>query len=200
MIKNFQRKWFEVWGESEAQNSILKYFVLVLTTICTAELILICFLALKKPLIISVTDESTTPIEHQLPNVNSLMKEIVRAIKGYLKTRNNWDWTNVEAQVKEGANYIAPDFRDKYLIKSQEQIRIAKQKQVEQRLFPEEPVLDMKLSKATIKTERVLIVNGLHAAQEMVFEIGYTIGARTTTNPEGIYITAEEIKNQNKNE
>lgn len=200
MIKNIQRKWFEVWGESEAQNSILKYFVLVLTTICTAQLILICLLALKKPLIISVRDESTTPIEHQLPNVNSLMKEIVRAIKGYLKTRNNWDWTNVEVKVKEGANYIAPDFRDKYLIKSQEQIRIAKEKQVSHKLFPEEPVIDMKASKALIKTERVLIVNGLRAAQEMIFEISYTIGARTASNPEGIYITAEEIKNQNKNE
>ena len=153
MIKNIQRKWFEVWGESEAQNSILKYFVLVLTTICTAELILICILAMRSPLIISVTDESTTPIERQLPNANALMKEIVRAIKGYLKTRNNWDWTNVEVKVKEGANYIAPDFRDKYLIKSQEQIRIAKEKQVSQRLFPDEPVIDMKQSKAVIKRE-----------------------------------------------
>lgn len=200
MIKNIQRKWFEVWGESEAQNSILKYFILVLTTICTAELILICLLALKKPLIISVTDESSTPIEHQLPNANSLMKEIVRAIKGYLKTRNNWDFSNVDSKVKEGANYIAPDFRDKYLIKSQEQIRIAKEKQVSQRLFPDEPVIDMKQSKALVKTERVLIVNGLHAAQEMIFEIGYTLGARTAENPEGVYITSEEVKNQNKNE
>jgi len=200
MIKNIQRKWFEVWGESEAQNSILKYFVLVLTTICTAELILICILALKNPLIISVTEESTTPIERHLPNANSLMKEIVRAIKGYLKTRNNWDWTNVESRVKEGANYIAPDFRDKYLIKSQEQIRIAKEKQVEQKLFSEDPIVDMKLSKATVKTERVLIANGLRAAQEMVFEIGYAVGSRTQTNPEGIYITSEEVKNQNKNE
>lgn len=195
MIRKIQRRWFEVWGDAEAQNGILKYLLLLLTVFCTAELIMICALAFKKPLIISVTNEKTATIEQSEPNSDALMREIIRAIKNYLKTRHNWDWTTIEAQTKSGAQYLAPDFREKYLIRSQEQIRLSKEKQVAQKLFVDEPEIDLKNKKAVVKTERILIVNGIRAAQELVFEISYSLGARTESNPEGIYIVSDELQN-----
>lgn len=195
MIRKIQRRWFEVWGDAEAQNGILKYLLLLFTVFCTAELIMICVLSYKKPLIISVTNDKTTTIEQNEPNSNALMREIIRAIKGYLKTRHNWDWTTIEAQTKSGAQYLAPDFREKYLIKSQEQIRLAREKQVSQKLFVDEPEIDLKNKKAMVRTERVLIVNGIRAAQELVFEISYSLGARTESNPEGVYIMSDDLQN-----
>ncbi len=194
MIRKIQRRWFEVWGDAEAQNWILKYLLLLVTVFCTAELIMICVLAFKKPLIISVTNDKTVTIEQSEPNSNALVREIIRAIKSYLKTRHNWDWMTIEAQTKSGAQYLAPDFREKYLIKAQEQIRLSKEKQVAQKLFVDEPEIDLKNKKAVVKTERVLIVNGIRAAQELVFEISYSLGARTENNPEGIYIVSEDLQ------
>lgn len=196
MIRKIQRQWFEVWGDAEAQNNILKYLLLLFTFISTAELIVICVLVFKKPLIISVTSQATTMIEQVDPDTDAILREIGRAIKKYLRNRHNWDWNNIEEKMKSGAQYVAPDFREKFLIRSQEQIRIAKEKQVTQKLFAEEPVVDQKEKRAVVKTERVLIVSGIRAAQEMVFEIAYTLGARTNANPEGVYVTSDELKPQ----
>lgn len=194
MIRKIQRRWFEVWGDAEAQNGILKYLLLLFTLLCTAELVLICLLAFKKPIIISVTNERSTPVEQVEPDANALMREILRAIKGYLRTRHNWDWNNIEIQTREAAKYVAPEYREKYLIKSQEQIRLAIEKQVSQRLFSDEPELDQKSRKAIVRTERILIINGIRAAQEMVFEITYAIGSRSVSNPEGIFITSDALQ------
>lgn len=195
MIRKIQRRWFEVWGDAEAQNGILKYLLLLVTVFCTVELVVICVLAFKKPLIVSVTNDKTAIIEQSEPSSNALVKEVIRAIKNYLKARHNWDWTTIEAQTKSGAQYLAPDFREKYLIRSQEQIRLAKEKQVAQKLFVEEPEVDLKNRKTVVKTERILIVNGIRAAQELVFEISYNLGARTESNPEGVYIVSDELQN-----
>lgn len=197
MIRKIQRQWFEVWGDAEAQNNILKYLLLLFTFISTAELVLICVLAFKKPLIISVNDQDTTIMEQGGPAADTILREIGRAIKKYLRNRHNWDWSNIEDKMKSGAQYVAPEFREKFLIRSQEQARIAKEKQVTQKLFVEEPLIDQKERRAVVKTERVLIVSGIRAAQEMVFEINYTLGARTNANPEGVYITSDELKPQN---
>ena len=195
MIRKIQRRWFEVWADAESQNSVLKYLLLLFAAFCTAELILICALVFKKPLIIAVGSETSTPIEEFKPNANALMREIARAIKKYLGHRHNWDWLSIDAKVKDASNYVASDFREKYLIRSGEQVRIAKEKQVTQKLFSEDPIIDEKEKRALVKTERVLIVSGIHAAQEMIFDIRYSLGARTKENPEGVYIVSDELQN-----
>jgi hypothetical protein len=83
------------------------------------------------------------------------------------------------------------------LLNVQEQIRIAKEKQVSQKLFPEEPQIDLKEKKAEIVAERILILNGIRASQPMKFELGFSFGERTEENPEGIYITSEKLDQGN---
>lgn len=114
-----------------------------------------------------------------------------------MKTRHSWEWQNIESKSKESANLVAPEFKDKFMVSYQEQIRLAKEKQVSQKIFPEEPQVDLKNKTATIVTERILIVNGMRASQPLTFEIGFEFGDRTEGNPEGIYITSEKVKNQN---
>jgi len=193
MIRKIQRRWFEVWGDEQAQNSLLKYLLLLFAGLCVVQLIVIGIYSFKKPLIISVTPEVTRPVDYSQPDAAALVKELIRAIKKYLETRHNWDWKTIETQSKGAAEYVAPEFRDKYRISLQEQIRLAKEQQVAQRLFLNEPQVDMKSKKATVQAERILIVNGIRAAQALEFEIGFALGTRTEANPEGVFITSEKL-------
>jgi hypothetical protein len=197
MIRKIQRRWFEVWGDEEAQNRILKYLLLLFAAFCAVELIVITALAFKKPLIVSITDEVTRPLQASDPAPSALAKELMRAITNYLKTRHNWEPATIEARTKAASQYVGPDFREKYLINTQEQIRLAHEKQVSQRLYPEEPQLDMKAKTATVHAERILIVNGIRAAQSLNLEISFTLGERSEANPEGVFITSEKLETTN---
>lgn len=193
MIRKIHRRWFEVWADEETQNRILKYMVLVLGAVLCVQLVVISVLALRGPVLIAISKELTQRLEAKEPDPEQLMRELVRAIVNYLKTRHNWDWNTVEAQAKAASFYVASDFREKYLVATAEQIRISKEKQIAQKFFPEEPKIDMKSKTARIKAERILIVSGVRAAQSLDLEIGFAIGERTVNNQEGIFITSEKL-------
>lgn len=197
MIRQIQRKWFEVWADEEAQNRILKYLLLLATAMTAVQLVVIVVLALKQPIIVSVTDEDTRAVQTQELSAERLLREVSRAVENYLRKRHNWDPTTIEVKSKEAVLYIAPEFREKFFVNVQEQIRLAKEKQVSQRLFPYEPQVDMKGKKATVKAERILIINGLRAAQGLTLEVGFTLGERTDRNPEGVYVTSENLNLSN---
>ena len=197
MIRKIQRKWFEVWGDEEAQNCLLKYLLLLFTGLCIAQLVVIAVYSFKKPLIISVTTEESRPIEYKEPDANALVKELIRAIKKYLGARHNWDWNTIEARTKDAAQYISPDFRNKYLVSVQEQVRLAKERQVSQRLYSDDPEVDMKKKTVLVRAERILIVNGIRAAQALNLELGFALGTRSEKNPEGVFITSEKVETPN---
>jgi len=194
MIRKIQRRWFEVWADEESQNRLLKYLLLILAALFSIQFIVICVLAFRKPLLVSLTKEATARVEYIEPDPNLLYREIVRAITSYLRTRHNWEWTSIEAKSKDASLYVASDFREKFLIATTEQIRLAKEKQISQRLYPEEPEIDLKAKMATVRAERILIVSGIRAAQGLTFQVGFSLGDRTASNPEGVYITSEKLE------
>lgn len=197
MIRKIQRRWFEVWGDEEAQNRILKYLLLLFAVMAMCELILVAALAFKRPLVVSVESDTTRTIEQREPSENLLQRELTRAIQNYLRTRHNWEPGTIEAHTRSALLYIAPEFREKFLVNTQEQIRIAKEKQVAQRLFADAPTIDLAAKKATVHAERILIVNGIRAAQGLSLEIGFSLGERTVHNPEGVFITSEKLETTN---
>lgn len=195
MIRKIQRRWFEVWGDEEAQNRILKYLLLLFSGLIIAQLVLICMLAMKRPLIISVTNGLTQSVESFEPDANQLLRELIRVLKQYLRTRHSWEPATIETRSKAAASYVAAEYREKFFLNVQEQIRLAKEKQVSQKLFPDEPQIDMKEKKAIVTADRILIVNGIRATQAMTFELNFQFGERTAANPEGIYVTSEKLSN-----
>jgi hypothetical protein len=194
MIRKIQRRWFEVWADEEAQNRLLKYILLVLAALFSIQFIVICVLSFRKPLLVSVTKDATAKVEYAEPDPNLLLREIVRAVTNYLKTRHNWEWTTIEARSKDASQYVSSDFREKFLIATTEQIRIAKEKQISQRLYPAEPEIDLKAKVARVRADRILIISGIRAAQALRFEIGFALNDRTASNPEGVYITSEKLE------
>jgi hypothetical protein len=197
MIRNIQRRWFEVWGAEEAQNRFLKYLLLIFCFVSVAELAGITMLAARRPILIAVSAQETRWNGPKEPDSTLLMQELVRATLRYLKTRHNWEWNTIDASVKGAVNFVAPEFREKFQISLGEQVRLAKEKQVSQKLYPDEPQVDLNTKKVTISAERILIVNGLRASQPMTFELGFEFGDRTESNPEGIYITSEKVNAPN---
>lgn len=193
MIRKIQRRWFEVWADEEAQNRILKYMVLVLGVILSVQLVVISVLALRGPVLIAISKEVTQKLDVGEPDPEQLMREIIRAITNYLKTRHNWDWNSVEAKTKAASFYVASNYREKYLVATAEQIRVSKEKEIAQKFFPDEPKLNMKAKTAKVRADRILIVSGVRAAQALDLEIGFALGERTADNPEGIYITSERL-------
>lgn len=193
MIRKIQRRWFEVWADEEAQNRILKYMVLVLGVILSIQLVVISVLALRGPVLIAISKEVTQKLDVGEPDPEQLIREIVRAITNYLKTRHNWDWNSVETKTKAASFYVASNYREKYLVATAEQIRVSKEKEIAQKFFPDEPKLNMKAKTAKVRADRILIVSGVRATQALDLEIGFALGDRTADNPEGIYITSEKL-------
>ena len=191
MIRNIQRRWFEVWGTEEAQNRFLKYLLAIFCLVSVAELAAITALCSRKPVLVAVGAAQTQWNAAREPDPGILTQELSRVIIRYLKLRHCWEWTTIDARDREAAALVSPIFKEKFLIAVQEQIRTAEAKQVSQKLFPDEPKLDLKAKRATVSAERILIVGGLRASQPMSFELGFEFGERTETNPEGIYITSE---------
>lgn len=194
MIRKIQRRWFEVWADEEAQNRLLKFLLLIFSSLTAIQLVVICVLAFKKPLLVSVTSDASRQVQYSEPDANLLLRELTRAILNYLKTRHNWEWTTIEARAKDASLYVASDFREKFLVSTSEQIRLAREKQISQRLYPEDPQIDMKLKVASVLANRILIVSGIRAAQLLKFQIGFSLGERTAANPEGVYITSEKLE------
>jgi len=159
----------------------------------TVLIIVVAILALRNSPVIFVNSDATRALSPSSPDPQTLEKEAIRVLKKYLVTRHNWEASNIDSKSKDASAYVASDFREKYLLGSQEQIRLAKEKQVSQKLFPDDPVIDLKEKKATVKAERILIVSGIRASQAMVFELTFQFGERTAINPEGIYITSESL-------
>ena len=46
---------------------------------------------------------------------------------------------------------------------------------------------------AQLSGDRILVVDGLRATNPMALEIGFRLNSRTTSNPEGIYVTSEKL-------
>jgi hypothetical protein len=194
MIRKIQRRWFEVWADEEAQNRLLKFLLLIFAALLSIQLVVICVLAFKKPFLVSLTNDSSKQVQYVEPDANLLTRELMRAILNYLKTRHNWEWTTIEARAKDASMYVASDFREKFLVSTQEQIRLAREKQISQRLYLEDPQIDMKAKVASVRADRILIVSGIRAAQSLKFQIGFSLGERTAMNPEGVYITSEKLE------
>jgi hypothetical protein len=193
MIRKIQRHWFEVWGQEEAQNRFLKYLLLVMSGLVGILLVTVCCLALRNTPVLVLDPETSLILFPKAPDGKALERELIRLLKKYLTIRHNWDPVTIEDQSKKASFFVASEFREKYLLSSQEQIRLSKEKQVAQRLFTDDPDIDIKNKKATVRAERILIINGIRASQPMLFELSFDYGERTANNPEGIYITGEKL-------
>src|ERR1700761_7667567 len=110
MVRDIRRKYFEIWGDEEAQNSILKGLLLLMGSLLIVQSVALAILALKKPVLIAMNTEETRIFTVAPPSDELLAVELKRMVRGYVETHYTWDSSTVEKAHTEAARYVAPDF------------------------------------------------------------------------------------------
>ena len=189
------RKYFEVWADEQAQNSILKGLLAFLTLMNIALIISLTILASKKPLLISQNKSKTQLIHitHSIPK-DFIKNEIKQSITRFIQLRHNWNDKTIDSRLKKSAQFIATQFKAKFFRANLENIKTAKTKKITQKFYISKEVkIDPIKKEALITGDRILIVEGLRATQPMTFKLNYQFGERGGKNPEGVYITKETL-------
>lgn len=194
MIGKISSKWVEVWGAEQIQNQILKGLLVFFLVLCAVESIVLCILALRSPIIVAVTPDHSSVLAIA-PATDVLKKEeIRRVVTAYSKAHHSWDWQSVDAQLSTAARMVAPEFTGQFRHANAAQSKIAKEKKLSQKFYISELVSSDKEPQTMIITgDRILVVEGLRATNSMTLQVKYAFGPRTEENPEGIYITSEEL-------
>jgi len=193
MIRNVKRTWFEVWGEAQAQNQILKGLVALLLLASSAQTVALVILSLRKPILIAVTEDKTQVLTVTPPGDKLLEAEVRRAVSGYVTSHYNWDYAQVDAAFDLAAKYVAPEFAKQFSQANAQQIKVAKKKKVSQKFYFSDPTVDIASRHVKIDGNRILLVEGLRAASALTLDVEFDYGKRTALNPEGIYITGETL-------
>lgn len=193
MIRDIRRKYFEVWGEEQSQNLFLKYILLVLGSLFAVQSIILLILALKAPVLVGIGEQKSAVLQIVAPSEKLLEIELDRLLRKYAQVHYNWDSSNIETSFNEAAKYVSTPFRKAFTTANAEQIRLAKEKRLTQKVYIDNTQVDAKSMTARITMDRILLIDGLRATNPIVLEVTYESGPRTETNPEGIYITGEKL-------
>lgn len=194
MIRNVKRKYFELWGEEESQNVILKWFVIGLSFITLALTVALVIAGSRSPTLIAIGEQDTKVLRVKEPNESVLRSELERMVREYTITHYTWNSVTIEAAHAKAARYVADKFRKAFVKANEEQVRFVKEKKVSQRVYiAEAPVIDPKKLTARVKLDRIYQIEGLMGSVPITLDLAYTYGDRTDENPEGIYITDEKL-------
>ena len=195
-MKNIiSRKYFEVWADEQAQNSILKGLLAFAAIINITLIISLTVLTTRKPLLVSINNLQTKLLKasEKIPQ-DFITQEISHAITRFIQLRHNWNDKNIDSQLKKSAQFIATQFKAKFFRANLENIKTAKTKKITQKFYISKEVkIDPLKKEARVTGDRILIVEGLRATQPMTFRINYRFGERTSQNPEGVYVAEETL-------
>jgi len=195
MIRKVHRKWFEIWGEEQAQNKFLKGLLLILTSLLICFSVVTCHLSIKPPVLITISPKDTRLLAITDPEVSLLEQEIKSTLKKYMTIRHTWTPKTIEDSANKAKFYIQRSFKKKYRRANKNQIAISKKRNISQKMYVYDLKLDSSQKKAILKIDRILNISGVRSNRTMTFELKYIFGSRHAANPEGIYITSEKLIN-----
>jgi hypothetical protein len=196
MIRTIRRSYFEIWGNEEAQNKILKSLLTGLGVLFLVQSVSLAILSLKKPVLIAVGNEETKVFEVAPPTSDLLTQELKRTVKAYVEAHYNWDSTTVASHHEEAAKYISEKFVKAFIAANSEQVKIAQEKKLQEKVyFSSDVQIDSKAMTAKVFLDRILVIDALRAVTPWILVVTFEYGPRTDKNPEGIYVTGEKQVN-----
>lgn len=198
MIRNIQRRYFEIWGNEEAQNAFLKGLLCVMAGLFLIQSIALAILACRKPILVAVSAKETQVFNTEPPAQELLKLELKRLVGQYVETHYNWDYATIERAHNDASKFVSDKFIKAFVAANAEQVRQAKEKKVTERVYvSSEPQIDAKNLVARISLDRVFLVSGIRATNPLILDVTFEYGLRTDSNPTGIYITGEKVVPQN---
>jgi hypothetical protein len=199
MIRDIKRKYFEVWGNEEAQNVFLKGVLMVLGSLFLIQSVAFTVVCLRKPELIAIGSKETKVFTITEPPEELLMSELKRCLRRYLELHYTWDADSATKNQKEASRYVGSSYVKAFNQVMAEQTRVAKEKKLSQKAYVSELLIDSKKLSAKVTLDRILSVDGLRAATPLLLEISFEYGPRSEMNPEGVYITGEKLLNSQTN-
>ncbi len=194
MKPHIHKKYFEIWADEQSQNLILKYFLLFTIIIISFLATSIIILSNKNPLIVSVDKNRSKVISVSKESKLFIKEEIKRAISLFINIKQNFNYKTIDKNLYISSKFILPEKKKEFLMANNNHQKIVKKKKIIQKFYISSPILiDIKNRQAKVAGDRILIVDGLRATKPMTFKINYQFGKRTEHNPEGVYITSEEL-------
>lgn len=198
MIQKTKQAWFEVWGNETAQNQILKYLLIVFGAIIIVLTAAVTALGLRSPPIFAVSSIETGRLRSNPPPKEYLESEAKRVITAYLQSRHNWDASTIQASIGNAARFVDDSFRKAFLQANETQIKIAQEKKISQKFYVSRIDLNLSNGTAAVAGDRILTIDGFRAASALTFQLAFRLGGRTEQNPEGVYITSEQLLESGK--
>jgi hypothetical protein len=193
-MNKLKRKYFEIWADEEAQNLILKWILIFALCLISIETASLSVLALRKPIVIAIGDSETKIFTFTPPKPELLRSELERWVTNYVEAHYNWDFSTIEKAHEKASLFVAEQFRKAFATSNSEQVKLAKERKVVQRVYlSKPPMIDVDKMTARITVDRIFSVEGIKASAPLTLEIGFEYGPRTSMNPEGIYVTGEKL-------
>lgn len=193
MIQKSKNKWFEVWGNEVAQNQILKYLLLVFAFANSILAISLVRISLKTPPIFAVSSIDTGILRNNPPPKEYLESEAKRVITAYLQFRHTWDQTNIQESISKASKFVDESFRKSFAQANETQVKIAVEKKITQKFYVSKIELNLEKGFAVVSGDRLLTIDGFRAVNSLSFNLNIRLGERTILNPEGVYITSEQL-------
>ena len=193
MIRDVSRKYFEVWGNEEAQNTMLKGLLIILSALFAVQSVVLGIVAMRKPVLVAVGQGETRVFTMTPPSEQLLSDELKRLVRRYAQVHYTWDNTSVENAHIEASRYVSAQFIKAFNAANAEQVKIAKEKKLAQKVYVADVTVDSKVLSARVTMDRILMIEDLRAVSQLVLDITFEYGPRTTTNPEGVYVTGEKV-------
>ena len=114
-MNRLRKKYFEIWGDEQAQNVLLKGLLTGLTVLFLIVTLALMVVSLRKPLIIAVGEDKTEIFKITPPGDELLTQELTRTVRSYIQYHYTWDSTSIEKSHEMASHYVSDRFRQDVL-------------------------------------------------------------------------------------
>ena len=188
------RKFFEIWGDMEAQNGLLKVLLLLFTSLLALATVSLTVLGLRKSPLYLISDHLTSEVQAQTESAPTRELEVKHAMSRFVGLRMNWEPTKIDMWKTQVMELIAKETRPKFSQSQAQVIAAIKAKQMSQRFYLTSLKLLTDEKSAVAEGSRLIEVDGVRAVLPAILRMQYSYGDRTAANPEGVYVVSEEFQ------
>ncbi|HAR43302.1 MAG TPA: hypothetical protein DCS07_11850 [Bdellovibrionales bacterium] len=175
-------------GALSHANQYLKAFSMAAMAIAGLTLVVLIIGVTRPPVVLTLLPSGEVLERTALPKAEDQVRV---AIRHYLGKRYQWEPATVKQKLQEAQAFILPANTKAYQAAVANVSRFATEKQVSQRVYPEKTEVSLEKKTVAVTGDRITTIQGLRAAGSLNLELSFEFGARSQTNPWGIYITKE---------
>lgn len=143
----------------------------------------------KEPLVITVDQKANVLSAIEVPKIEDQVRE---GVKAYLSVRYTWAPKDINSNLTLAEQFISSASLKSFRGAMESIKKFSIEKEVSQRVYPDKIEIDLDKKSVLISGDRITSISGLRAAGSLNLVLEYDFGARTKSNPWGIYFSKEK--------